>query len=121
LFPNRDSKTKTWIESAEQTGLDRRVLRCGDFTANDTKRLLEHYPFWRERLITLIEAADQAASPIQQILKPLKDRKSGDRWFESWIAIVAIGLTLFFGLVQSIEGAIQVYKAYHPEDGSTLH
>jgi hypothetical protein len=31
--------------------------------------------------------------------------------------MVAIGLTLFFGLVQSIEGAVQVYKAYHPAAG----
>jgi hypothetical protein len=23
-------------------------------------------------------------------------------------------LTIFFGVVQSVEGALQVYKAYHP-------
>jgi predicted anti-sigma-YlaC factor YlaD len=51
------------------------------------------------------------------LLRALKDNKRGDRWLNSWVAMVAIGLTLFFGLVQSIEGAVQVYKAYHPAAG----
>jgi hypothetical protein len=28
--------------------------------------------------------------------------------------VVVLVLTIFFGLVQSTEGALQVYKAYHP-------
>lgn len=30
-----------------------------------------------------------------------------------WVAAVVLALTIFFGVVQSIEGAIQVYYAAH--------
>jgi hypothetical protein len=66
-------------------------------------------------LVLLKEAVEEAMPPSKALLKALRDSKKSDRWLNSWIAIVAIGLTLFFGLVQSVEGAIQVYKAYHPE------
>ena len=55
---------------------------------------------------------------LEGVAKALKDSKRGDHWLNSWTAIVAIGLTLFFRLVQSVEGAVQVYKAYHPEADS---
>lgn len=42
------------------------------------------------------------------------DRRNGVQWYTFWTAIVVLVLTVFFGLVQSVEGAIQVYKAYHP-------
>lgn len=42
------------------------------------------------------------------------DRRDGVTWSTFWIAVVVLVLTVFFGLVQSIEGAIQVYKAYSP-------
>ncbi|KAK0621877.1 hypothetical protein B0T17DRAFT_535299 [Bombardia bombarda] len=37
------------------------------------------------------------------------DRRDGIQWYTLW---VAIGFTVFFGLVQSIEGGMQVYKAW---------
>lgn len=76
-------------------------------------RRLGHYKFWRDRLGALQEAYDEATPPSKALLKALTDRKRGDSWINSWVAIVAICFTLFFGLVQSVEGAIQVYKAYH--------
>ncbi|KAK4443851.1 hypothetical protein QBC34DRAFT_488186 [Podospora aff. communis PSN243] len=39
------------------------------------------------------------------------DRREGSQWYALW---VAVGFTVFFGLVQSIEGALQAYKSYHP-------
>jgi hypothetical protein len=69
-------------------------------------------------LVLLGEAVEEATPTSKALLKALKDSKRGDHWLNSWIAIVAIGLTLFFGLVQSVEGAVQVYKAYHPEADS---
>lgn len=60
-----------------------------------------------------MEVVDEATPTSKALLKALKEKKKGDRWFNSWAAMVAISLTLFFGLVQSIEGAIQVYKSYH--------
>ncbi|KAH6846518.1 hypothetical protein B0T12DRAFT_397371 [Alternaria alternata] len=46
---------------------------------------------------------------LQGVAKALKDSKRGDHWLDPRIAIVAISLTLFFGLVQSVEGAVQVF------------
>lgn len=43
-----------------------------------------------------------------------RDTRNTEKWSTFWFAIVALGLTVLFGLVQSIEGAIQVYKAYVP-------
>ncbi|KAF1842936.1 uncharacterized protein K460DRAFT_291120 [Cucurbitaria berberidis CBS 394.84] len=119
LFPDTDRKTRRWLESDFQTHpllskLDQGLLSCGHFRAGHPSRRFERFRFWRDRLCTLREAVDDATPPSKALLKALRDSKNGDRWFNSWVAIVAIGLTLFFGLVQSIEGAVQVYKAYHP-------
>jgi hypothetical protein len=74
---------------------------------------LKHFNYWRERLEVLQDAYEVSDS-ARTVLKVLRDRKNGNSWLNSWAAIVAIAFTLFFGMVQSIEGAIQVYKAYHP-------
>ncbi|CAO2652016.1 Nn.00g002990.m01.CDS01 [Neocucurbitaria sp. VM-36] len=118
LFPDTDRKAKRWLECDFQvhpllTHMDRGLLRCGHFRAGHPSRRLERFQFWRDRLGMLREAVDEATPPSKALLRALRDRKKGDRWLNSWVAIVAIGLTLFFGLVQSIEGAIQVFKAYH--------
>jgi hypothetical protein len=120
LLPDTDGKTKRWLENefathALQICMDRGLMRCGHFKSGHLSRRVERYQFWRDRLESLREAVEEATPPSKALLKALRDRKKGDRWLNSWAAIVAIGLTLFFGLVQSIEGAIQVYKAYHPE------
>lgn len=117
LFPDTDRGTKRWLETEFRTHplltqMDCGLLRCGHFRSGHSSRRLERFRFWRDRLGMLREAVDEATPPSKALLKALRDTKQGDRWFNSWVAIVAIGLTLFFGLVQSIEGAIQVYKAY---------
>jgi hypothetical protein len=89
----------------------------GSMKANHASRRLEHFTFWRERLSAMQDTVEQATPHSRALLKVLSDRRQGDRWLNSWVALVAIRLALFFGLVQSIEGAIQVYKAYHPATG----
>lgn len=118
LFPDNDQKSRRWLENDFQNNtqsivIDRSVTNVGHFKAGHPSRRLERYHFWRDRLGALAEAIDDATPPSRAILKALKDRKKGDRWLNSWVATVAICLTLFFGLVQSIEGAIQVYQALH--------
>jgi hypothetical protein len=97
--------------------IDMNLCNIGHFKAGHASRRLENFKFWHDRLESLKDAVDEATSPSKALLKALSDRKQGDRWLNSWVALVAIGLTLFFGLVQSIEGAIQVFKAYHPATG----
>lgn len=122
LFPDTDRKTKQWLEAEFRADplskqMDRGLFKCGHFRPGHPSRRLEHFRYWRDRLGMLREAVDEATPPSRALLKALSDSKKGDRWFNSWVAIVAIGLTLFFGMVQSIEGAIQVFKAYHPVTG----
>jgi hypothetical protein len=117
-----DRKTKRWLENdfkrhPLQTHMDGGLLKCGNFKSGHPSRRLGRYRFWQDRLEALRDAIEEATPPTRALMKALMDRKKGDRWLNSWVAIVAIGLTLFFGLVQSIEGAIQVYNAYHPPAG----
>jgi len=48
------------------------------------------------------------------LLQWWNDRRNGVQWYTFWVAILVLLFTMFFGMVQSIEGALQVYKAYHP-------
>lgn len=41
------------------------------------------------------------------------DRRKGPQWYTFWIAVVVLVLTIFFGVVQSVEGALQVYLTYN--------
>ncbi len=42
------------------------------------------------------------------------DRRNGERWFTFWVAILVLMITIALGLIQCIESALQVYKAYYP-------
>lgn len=44
---------------------------------------------------------------------PCFHRRDGVQWYTFWTAIVVLILTVFLRLVQSVEGAIQVYEANH--------
>jgi hypothetical protein len=119
LFPGKDRKTTQWLdgellESPLLTKVDLGLLSMGSWNAGHASRRLENFRFWRSRLGALKDAVKEATPFSEDVIRTLRDRKQGDRWFNSWVAVVAIGLTLFFGLVQSVEGAVQVYKAYHP-------
>lgn len=37
------------------------------------------------------------------------DSRNGVQWYTFWVAMLVLVLTVVFGLVQSIEGALQVY------------
>jgi len=77
-----------------------------------TDRRAMNFEYWRDELMTLKERFDQPKpTSISQFWH---DRRNGPQWYTFWIAVTVLCLTVFFGLVQSIEGALQVYKAYHP-------
>ena len=112
LFPLRDTETKKLLEDHLcLPGVDLRNALC-EWETPITERRLGDFHFWRERLILLKETFDDAQPTTLRGM--WRDRRNANQWWTSWIAIIAVSLTLFFGLVQSIEGAIQVYKAYHP-------
>lgn len=84
--------------------------RCKTLPASE--RQIDHFHFWRDRLVILKQAYDEATP--RALPQWWYDRRNGPQWYTFWTAIVVLVLTVFFGLIQSIEGAIQVYKAYHP-------
>ncbi|KAK7978480.1 hypothetical protein PG996_004527 [Apiospora saccharicola] len=42
------------------------------------------------------------------------DRRNGVQWYTFWVAILVLILTTLLGLVQCVESALQVYKAFVP-------
>ena len=82
------------------------VLVCGPLTMTH----IDAYQFWYHRLLRLKQLFDQVK--LRTLRLWWNDRRKGTQWYALW---VAVGFTVFFGLVQSIKGALQVYKAYHPE------
>lgn len=118
LFPRYDMGTQKWVESERSFGnnsicLDLELLNRDRIMSND--RRAEKFNFWRDELITLKEYFDEPRPT--SITHFWYDRRNKVQWYTFWIAVLVLCLTIFFGLVQSIEGALQVYKAYHPTSG----
>lgn len=111
LFPKWDSDTRIWYRyEASIQVLDTYMLEIGHLDAD--KRRIENFVYWRNRLVALKQVFDEARpSTLQQWWN---DRRNGIQWYTFWVAILVLVLTLFFGLIQSIEGALQVYKAFNP-------
>ncbi|KAH7348121.1 hypothetical protein BKA66DRAFT_477358 [Pyrenochaeta sp. MPI-SDFR-AT-0127] len=113
LFPSHDPKTRKWIESICASSkppveLDLQMLECGRLRDGQ----LSEFKFWRKELVALQKVFNE---PHQtSIFQQWRDKRNSTQWYTFWIAVVVLCFTLFFGFVQSIEGAIQVYKAYHP-------
>lgn len=107
-----DHKTQKWFARSQSTmkyfpPLDRRAVRCGQLKAE--LRQIEQFRFWRDKLVLLKQVFDEAEP--RTLGQWWRDRRSGVQWYTFWVAIIILILTIFFGLVQSIEGAIQVYAS----------
>lgn len=90
--------------------LDRRAVKLPNLRTDD--RQIENFHFWRERLVILKQVFDETEpSTLSQWWY---DRRKGPQWYTFWVAVAVLVLTVFFGIVQSVEGAMQVYRAYHP-------
>ncbi|KAH7176052.1 hypothetical protein EDB81DRAFT_771789 [Dactylonectria macrodidyma] len=111
LFPQNQwyKKSTDWYHKALKpmtNDADTAVLECGPLTMTN----IDEYQFWHDRLVRLKVVFDQTKP--KNLRQWWNDRREGTQWYALW---VAVGFTAFFGLVQSIEGALQVYKSYHPE------
>lgn len=111
LFPQGHKPTETWYSKLSSTeALDPCAIQCGSLRADD--RQFEHFKYWRDRLVILKQVFDE--SRPSTLSQWWNDRRNGAQWYTFWVAILVLLLTVLFGLVQSLEGALQVYKAYHP-------
>lgn len=111
LLPQFDKlSTKWYLSNRSHHSLDIRATKCGQLSAQD--RQISNFVFWHDRLIILKQVFDEAEP--QTITQWWHDRRKGVQWYTFWLAAIVLILTVFFGLVQSVEGGLQVYKAYHP-------
>jgi hypothetical protein len=75
-------------------------------------RDIGNFKYWHDRLVILKEGFDSTEPrPVGQWWF---DKRKRVQWYTFWIAATVLVLTVFFGLVQSIEGGIQAYAALHP-------
>jgi len=111
LFPKHDWATQKWLnkQTTRLNRFDGAVQSCGALRLDE--RQIERFRFWHDRLIMLKQAFDQ--SRPANISQWWFDRRNGVQWYTFWVATWVLFLTIFLGLVQSIERALQVYKAYH--------
>jgi hypothetical protein len=111
LFPQNDNDTKEWFRKLSNSQcLDKTLLKCGSLRLDD--RQFEKFYYWHDRLVMLKQAFDESRPTGMK--QWWFDRRNGVQWYTFWVALLVLILTIFFGFVQSIEGALQVYKAYHP-------
>ncbi|EQL00722.1 FAD-binding, type 2 [Ophiocordyceps sinensis CO18] len=109
LFPTADPQTRGWLlRLPSYDGLDARVAQCRRLKTDD--RQIDGFPFWRERLTLLKQVFDEAQP--QSLVNWWHDRRNGVQWYTFWVAVFVLVLTVFFGLVQSIEGALQTYASF---------
>lgn len=87
--------------------VDPRVVRCGQLKAD--LRQIEKFQIWRDRLVMLKQVYDDAQP--QTLRQWWNDRRNGVQWYMFWFAVLVLILTILFGLIQSIEGAIQAYAS----------
>ena len=111
LFPQNDYKARRWLHSQkdlEGRPLDPALRKCGSLRREE--RRFERFTFWRDRLIMLKEAYDE--SRPRTLGQWWYDRRNGERWYTFWIAVLVFAVAITFGVIQSVEGALQVYLSY---------
>ncbi|KAF2472351.1 uncharacterized protein BDR25DRAFT_341803 [Lindgomyces ingoldianus] len=108
LFPQSEVETEKWFESmvrsnSDSIHLDRQLVRCGQLRTE--RRQFADFNFWHDRLVILKQVFDKSRPATMS--QWWHDRRNGVQWYTFWVAILVLFLTIFFGLIQSIEGAMQ--------------
>jgi hypothetical protein len=88
--------------------LDPRAISCGQLKLED--RQIEHFKFWHDRLVILKQYFDD--SEPRSIRQWWFDDRKRVQWF--WVAFALVIFSVIFGVVQCVEGAWQIWKAYYP-------
>lgn len=115
LLPSADAETRRWFSKVAATAeLDTRAVQCGKLRSD--RRQIERFRFWRDRLVTLKQVFDEAQP--KTLSQWWYDRRNGVQWYTFWVAILVLVLTIVFGLIQSVEGALQVYTSFKSMSGS---
>lgn len=92
----------------KKTPLDSLARENGQLKVEE--RQINNFEYWHDRLVILKQAFDEAEP--RNMKQWWHDKRKRVQWYTFWVAIMVLMLTVFFGLVQSIEGALQVYMAF---------
>lgn len=76
---------------------------------NSTERRIENFAFWRERLVLLKRTYDEAEP--RTLGQLWWDDRRKTQWFTFWVAVGVLGLTVVFGVVQSVAGCVQAWAS----------
>jgi len=114
LFPEYDKDTEIWFEKQRiktekrnELPLDPLARQCGQLKAEERQTC--KFEYWHDRLVILKQLFDEAEP--SSISQWWCDRRKGVQWYTFWVAAVVLALTIVFGLIQSVEGALQVWLA----------
>lgn len=111
FFPQYDKKSNKWFKAQQvKFGLDEKTNTSGHLTTEE--RQIENFVFWHDRLGILKQVFDEAEPST--LAQWWCDRRRRVQWYTFWVAAIVVTLTVLFGVVQCIEGGLQVYKAYNP-------
>ncbi|KAM7210297.1 hypothetical protein V8F06_014316 [Rhypophila decipiens] len=105
LFPSSDKQTRDWLV---QIVPEPDIATCGALLTS--QRRIENFSIWHDRLVILKQAFDEAQPA--SLSQWWYDRRNRVQWYTFWVAILVFIMTMVFGLVQSIEGGLQVYLSY---------
>lgn len=115
LFPEYNNESKKWFQNAQteqakkkKPPLDSLARENGQLKVEE--RQIDNFEYWHDRLVILKQAFDEAEP--KNMKQWWHDRRKRVQWYTFWVAIMVLMLTVFFGLVQSVEGALQVYMAF---------
>jgi hypothetical protein len=112
LFPKYDPATKRWFAKSCSNSarcIDMQLVRTGNLNAE--MRQIENFRYWYDRLVILKEVYDDARP--NTLSQWWYDRRNEPQWYTFWVALWVLILTVFFGWMQCVEGALQVYKAFN--------
>lgn len=117
LLPEHDEDVEDWFGDQQKTlqkrkrlSLDSTARECGQLKVE--QRQIENFNYWHDRLVILKQVFDEAEP--SNINQWWHDRRKRVQWYTFWIAAVVLGLTILFGLIQCVEGGIQIYYSAHP-------
>ncbi|KAK8131132.1 hypothetical protein PG984_007570 [Apiospora sp. TS-2023a] len=112
LFPQNDIASQKWlsaqIKRRGNNSLDPALMYSGSLWTHE--RRYENFKYWNNRLVILKQALDDARP--QTMMQWWHDRRHGVQWYTFWVAILVFIVTIFFGIVQSLEGALEVWLSW---------
>ncbi|KAK3934495.1 hypothetical protein QBC46DRAFT_427126 [Diplogelasinospora grovesii] len=113
LFPRDDGPTRRWYRNVctEHKGRhDPHLATTGILDAES--RDFDNFPYWHDRLVVLKSVYDEARPA--NLRQWWYDDRNPVEWYTFWTAVMVLILTMLFGLIQCVEGGLQVWKAWNP-------